>query len=59
MLKFIPLLVFFAVFVSEFLVFVLVFMLVSVYNKKAEIWLRSIQIIQENDTNAFLDCVYS
>lgn len=59
MLKFVPLLVFFAVFVSVFLVFVLVFMFVSVYDKKAAVWLRGIQIIQENYTNAFLHCVES
>lgn len=35
-LKFIPLLVFFAVFVSVFLVLMLVFILVSVYNKKVK-----------------------
>lgn len=34
-------------------------MLVSVYDKKAEIGLRSIQIVQENVTNAFLQRVYS
>lgn len=59
MLKFVPLLVFFAVFVSVFLVFVLVFMFVSVYDKKAAIWLRGIQIIQENYANVFLHCVDS
>lgn len=59
MLKFVPLLVFFAVFVSVFLVFVLVFMFVSVYDKKAAIWLRGIQIIRENYANAFLHCVDS
>lgn len=58
-LKFVPLLVFFAVFVSVFLVFVLVFMFVSVYDKKAAIWLRGIQIIQENYTSTFLHCVDS
>lgn len=55
LLKFVPLLVFFVVFVSVFLLFVLVSMLVSVYHKKrAKIWLQNVHISQENDRNDFL-----